>query len=122
MSSAPYPRSRQSYLIPGLLGLWAAAIVVAPDLTAKLSLALPALLVATALWTLESPGRWIACFFAAALLLPPLPIALGDTGPHLSLLFAALGLFAGLLWARHWHVPPTSLNAALAALWVWLLA
>ena len=122
MSSIFYPAVRQRFAIPIVLGAWAAAIVVAPDLTAKLALAVPAVLVPLALWTLESPGRWIVCFIAAALLLPPLPIALGDSGPHLCLLFAGLGLLAGLIGAGRWHVPATALNCALAALLVLLLA
>ena len=122
MSSVFYPAARRRFAIPILLGAWVAAIVAAPDLTAKLALAAPAVLVPLALWTLESPGRWIAGFVAAALLLPPLPIALGDSGPHLCLLFAGLGLLAGLIGAGSWHAPATALNYALAALLVLLLA
>ena len=40
---------------------------------------------------------WLTLFFASALLLPPLPIALGDSGPHLCLLFAAVGLLLGVM-------------------------
>jgi len=122
MSSPADAAVRQRYLQAGLLGIWAAAIVVAPGRTAKLALAAPAVLAPAALWTLESPGRWIACFLAAALLLPPLPIALGDSGPHVCLIFAALGLLAGILWAQRWRIPATSLNGALAALLVVLLS
>ncbi|PWU05018.1 MAG: hypothetical protein C5B51_15760 [Terriglobia bacterium] len=122
MSSAVYSRTRRPYLVPVFLGLWAAAIAVSPDLQTRLWLALPALLVAVSLWTLEGRDRWLGGFLAAALLLPPLPIAWGDTGPHISLLLAAIGLFGGILWARDWHVPATSLNLALAALLIVLLA
>jgi hypothetical protein len=112
----------QSFAAPLLLGAWAAAVVLAPDLRLKLLLAVPALLVPTALWTLERPGRWVIGFLAAALLLPPLPIALGNSGPHVSLLFAAAGLLAGVLWSSRWNVPRSSLNAALSTLFVLLLA
>jgi O-antigen ligase len=122
MSSFFYPAVRQRFAIPIVLGAWVAAIAVAPNLWAKLALAAPAVLVPLALWTLESPGRWMAGFIAAALLLPPLPIALGDSGPHLCLLFAGLGLLAGLIGAGRWRVPATGLNCALAALLVILLA
>ena len=82
MSSATYPLERRLWLMPLLLGTWAAAIAVAPGPQLKLILALPAVLLPVAFWTLKSPGRWIPCFLAAALLLPPLPIVLGDSGPH----------------------------------------
>jgi hypothetical protein len=122
MSSFFYPAVRRRFAIPLVLGAWAAAIVVAPDVWAKLALVAPAVLVPLALWTLEAAGRWMAGFIAAALLLPPLPIALGDSGPHVCLLFAGLGLLAGLIGAGRWHVPATALNYALAALLVLLLA
>ena len=54
-------------------------------------------------------------FFAAALLLPPLPIALGDSGPHACLLIAGVGLLLGDV-SRHWRIRPCSLNAAFTAL------
>jgi O-antigen ligase len=103
-------------------GGWAAAIATAPGPAAKALLAAPAVLLPLAWWTLHKPARWLACFFAAALLLPPLPIPLGDSGPHPCLLFAALGLFSGLLWLGEWRIAPTSLNCALATLFGLLLS
>src|SRR5947209_2053913 len=85
-----------------LFGVWAAAIAVAPSLTAKAVLAAPAVLIPVACWTVHKPARWLAAFFAAALLLPPLPIQIGDSGPHVCLIFAALGLFAGVVWLGEW--------------------
>ena len=122
MGSAAYPSVRPRLAAPLLLGVWAAVVVLVPDLRLKLILALPALLVPAALWTLERPGRWVICFFAAALLLPPLPIALGNSGPHVCLLFAAVGLLSGVLWSSRWRVRESQLNAALASLFVLLLA
>ncbi len=122
MSSALNPAVRARYLPAGLLGLWAAAIVLTPSLPGKLVLAAPAVLIPVALWTIGNPGRWIACFLGTALLLPPLPIALGDSGPHICLLFAALGLLCGILWNRRWRIPATSLNGALAALLVLMVS
>src|SRR5215469_15818548 len=114
--------SRPAYLLPLFLGSWAALIAIAPTLTQKLLLAAPAVLLALSLWTLQQPVRWIVCFLAAALLLPPLPVAWGDSGPHPSLFFAALGLLAGALWLERWRIPANFLNAALAAFWTLLLA
>jgi hypothetical protein len=88
----------------------------------KAALAAPAAIVPLLWWTLRSPVRWLALFFAAVLLLPPLPIPIGDSGPHPGLLFAALGLFAGVLWLAEWHIAPTALNAAFVALFGILLA
>ena len=88
----------------------------------KAALAAPAAIVPVLWWTLRSPVRWLALFFATVLLLPPLPIPIGDSGPHPGLLFAALGLFAGVLWLGEWHVAPTGLNAAFVTLFGILLA
>ena len=98
------------------LGAWAAAIAFRP------LLAVPAAAVLLLWWTLRSPSRWLALFLGAALLLPPLPIPIGDSGPHPSLVFAAFGLFAGMLWAADWRFRPTSLNLALITLFAVLLA
>jgi hypothetical protein len=110
------------FLVTLALGAWAAAIAVAPTLTAKAVLSAPAILLPLAWWTLHHPARWIAALFAAALLLPPLPVPIGDSGPHPCLLFAALGLFAGLLWLGEWRIAASSLNRALIALFGVLLA
>src|SRR4051794_23994274 len=108
--------------MPTLFGAWAAAIATAPSFTVKTVLAAPALIVPALWWTLGNPARWLALFFGAALLLPPLPFPIGDSGPHPSLLFAALGCFAGVLWLSEWRVVPASLNAAFATLYGVLLA
>jgi hypothetical protein len=121
MSSAIAAADRRRLLVPLLLGAWAAAIAVAPGTGMKLALVAPLVLVLLGVWTLENAPRWIACFFAAALLLPPLPIAWGDTGPHPSLVFAALGLAAGILWLSRWKIEGTRLNGALFLFLVVLL-
>ena len=101
---------------PLALGGWAAAIAVAPSLTVKLSLCVPAVVLALVWWSLEGPVRWLALFLGTALLLPPLPIAIGDSGPHPSLLFAAIGLVAGALWAADWREVRGGLPAAFTTL------
>jgi O-antigen ligase len=87
-----------------LFGGYAAAIAVAPDWRTKTLLSAPALLIPLAWWILNKPYRWLTLFFASALLLPPLPIAIGDSGPHVCLLFAAFGLIAGILCLPNWLV------------------
>jgi O-antigen ligase len=52
----------------------------------------------------------------AALLLPPLPVPVGNSGPHPCLLLAALGLLSGLVRLPEWRVPPCGLSRALLAL------
>jgi hypothetical protein len=105
-----------------IFGAWAAAIALAPTFPAKALLAAPAAAIPALWWSLTRPARWLAVFFAAALLLPPLPIPIGDSGPHPALAAAAVGIFAGLLWLRDWSFTPTFLNAALFTLFGILLA
>src|SRR5438552_3303264 len=121
MSSAAHSERRGRFLATLAFGGWAAAIAVAPGTGAKALLAFPAVMLPPAWWTLQQPARWLAGFFAAALLLPPLPIPIGDSGPHPCLLFAALGLFSGLLWLGEWSIAPTGLTRALATLFAAML-
>lgn len=107
---------------PLLFGAWAAAIAVAPDPAAKAVLAAPAALAPIGWWTVHKPGRWLLAFFAAALLLPPLPVPIGNSGPHPCLIFAALGLFAGMLWLGEWRVVASGVGGALLTLLGLLLA
>ena len=97
-------------------GFYAAAIAAAPTLTTKAILAAPAAALPIAWWTIQRPARWIALFFGAALLLPPLPIEIGNSGPHPCLVLAALGIFCGALWLSEWRIPWSNLNIALVAL------
>lgn len=91
-------------VIAALLGVYAAAVALAPSSVAAIALAAPLLAIPLFWWSLLAPDRWIGLFFFAALLLPPLPIALGDSGPHPALLCAAIGLLAGALWVRDWAI------------------
>jgi O-antigen ligase len=109
-------------MIPLLIGAYAAAIAMAPTTTAKVMLGAPALLAPAMFWTIFSERRWIAMFFVCALLLPPLPIAIGDTGPHPALAVAALGLFAGLLRLREWDLRRDGLPLAMLAMFAILLS
>ncbi len=104
------------------IGAYASLVASAPSLTARAALAAPLALAILACWTLAAPHRWIAAFMAAALLLPPLPIPLGDSGPHLSLLFAAFGILAGALYIRDWQITTGPFPLALLSLFSILLA
>ncbi len=116
MSSAARPHSRPHLLLAVTFAAWAAAIALAPTLTLKAALLAPAIALPLAGWTLAAPGRWIALFLTSALLLPPLPVAIGDSGPHLCLLFAALGVWAGALRIRELRVAPSAVGASLLLL------
>jgi hypothetical protein len=114
--------SRRVLWIAGIAGTYAAAIAVTPSIATKAVLVLPFALALVCWWTLAGRARWIALFFCAALLLPPLPIALGDSGPHVALLFAAVGLIAGLARAREWRLDLSSVSLAALLLFAALLA
>ncbi len=108
-----------------LFGGYAAAIALAPDWRTKAILLAPVVLLPVGWWVLgalRTPYRWLTLFFGTALLLPPLPIAIGDSGPHLCLLFAALGLVAGLVNLRDWRVDLHGPGAPMAVLVALMLA
>ena len=105
------------------LGVYAALIALARTPAAAIVLLTPALLLCVGWWICIGPAnRWLLTFLCAAILLPPLPIALGDSGPHPCLLIAALGLIAGLLRPRDWRVPADALSRAILILFFTLLA
>src|SRR5579863_1941633 len=110
------------FLISLAIGAYAALVASAPSLTSRAALAAPVALAVLAWWTLAAPHRWIAGFMAAALLLPPLPISLGDSGPHPSLVFAALGILAGAVYIRDWRITTALFPRALVCLFSILLA
>src|SRR5262245_37758805 len=84
--------------VSACLGAYAALLALARTPASAALMAAPAALAALSWWILMGPpNRWVGAFLCAAILLPPLPIALGDSGPHVCLAVAALGLIAGLL-------------------------
>jgi O-antigen ligase len=107
--------------LPILIGAYAAAMALAPTLEAKAVLCAPLVLAPFAFWAVLTERGWIALFFVAALLLPPLPFALGDTGPHPALAIAALGVCAGLVRLREWESRISGVGVAMMALFVVLL-
>jgi O-antigen ligase len=103
------------------LGAYAAAIAVAPKPAAAMVLAVPLAGLPFCYWAILKPHRWLPLFFAAALLLPPLPFGLGNSGPHPSLILVGFGLLAGLWNFTAWRLPPAPLNRALLAFFLVLL-
>jgi O-antigen ligase len=95
-------RVRAGGLVPVAVGGWAAAIATAPDIATKVALAAPAPIVAGAWWTLLEPSRWIHVLFFCLILLPPLPIDVGNSGAHVAPLIVAAGIVGGFLRSSEW--------------------
>lgn len=103
------------------IGAYAALVASVHSLTSASVLAAPLALAVAAWWTLAERTRWIGAFIGAALVLPPLPIPMGDSGPHPALLFVALGIFGGLLYLRDWKIDAHPLTRAFLGLLAALL-
>ena len=110
-------RDRLELLVGIALGLYATAVALTPGVVPKAVLAAPLLLIPLAWRLLATSTAWLALFFACALLAPPLPIRLGDSGPHVALLVAAAGLFIGLLRLPEWRFRADQLARALLGIW-----
>jgi O-antigen ligase len=106
---------------PALVGAYAAAIALAPKPSVAWALAAPLAAVPFAYWAILKRDRWLMLFFAATLLLPPLPFGLGNSGPHPALVFAVLGLLAGVLRLGDWRAPDAPLNRAFGMFFLILL-
>jgi O-antigen ligase len=122
MNALVVGHGRRELVVGALLGLYAAAIAWVPEWPAKAILALPLLALPLLWWMLRESGAWLTLFFFAALLLPPLPIALGDSGPHVAILFALAGLFVGMLRLPEWRIRIDGLAVSMLALCAVLLA
>ena len=98
------------------LGLYAAAVALTPGVALKALLCAPLVAIPLGWSILRSKTVWLAWFFLCALLAPPLPIAWGDSGPHVAALFAAAGLLVGLLRADKWRIRADACGLALLIL------
>jgi hypothetical protein len=114
--------SRRTLGIALLLGSYAALLALVSDLRVALALTAPLVAVPLLWWTIQTPSRWLALFFFSALLLPPLPIAIGDSGPHIALAFAAIGVLAGLVRMTDWRIPSSALPVSMLLFAAALLA
>lgn len=107
--------------IAAALGAYACLIAISPSPVAAIAWSAPGLAIAGTLWILQSSNRWLWCFFFAVLLFPPLPFAFGDSGPHLGVALAGLGLVCGALRIRSWRLKRDVLTFAIAAFFLLLL-
>jgi len=99
------------------VGVYAAAIALAPSLLEKALLCAPLIAIPIVWRLLRTPTAWLALFLGCALLTPPLPIPWGDSGPHVAIAIAGAGLFIGLLRLAEWRFQPDALALSLVALW-----
>ncbi len=113
MIPAAGTRDRRELWIGLALGLYATAIALTPGVVPKAALCAPLVLIPLAWRLLATSTAWLTLFFACALLAPPLPIRLGDSGPHVALLIASAGLFIGLLRLPEWRFRPDALAVSL---------
>src|SRR5260370_38717130 len=95
---------KRQLLVGAGLGLYATVVALVPGLAAKAVLAVPLVAIPLFWYLIGTSTAWLSLFFLCALLTPPLPIALGDNGPHGALVLAAAGIFIGLLRLWDWRV------------------
>jgi len=109
--------------MPAAAGIYAAAIALAPKPATACAMAAPLVAVPFTYWAILRRSRWLMLFFAAALLLPPLPFALGNSGPHPALVFIPLGLLAGIFGIadRQWRTAGALLDRAFVVFFLALL-
>jgi O-antigen ligase len=96
-------RIKSSALAPVAVGGWAAAIATAPNPVIKLLLAVPVPLAAAAWWLLLQPERWVHVLFFCLILLPPFPLAAGNSGGNVAPLIVLAGLAIGVLRCTEWR-------------------
>ena len=77
-----------------LLGVYGAGAALMPNPLYGLALVAPLAVIPFVWWILAGSQRWLWLLFAGASLLPPLPFALGDSGPHPAIVLAAVGALA----------------------------
>lgn len=90
-----------------LLVMWPLQTAAAFWLSAAISVS------ALSVWLMLGTWRWLNALFLAAFLLPPLPLAWGDSGVHPALIPAACGLLSGALRLGEWEFRPGLLGTAL---------
>ena len=110
------PNSRLSRFVAALaIGLCAGLLSLGS--TKVIWIALAAFCFAPFVWYgFCKPKLWPLLFCGAAILFPPLPFPIGDSGVHVSIVIASAGLMAGLARLPEWRIERNGLNLALAGL------
>lgn len=98
MAAISFPRAAGLNEPAGLaaIGTAAGAIACTGSPAAWAAVAAAAIAAPLCWYAFAARQAWIPLFLAAALLLPPLPFAWGDSGPHVAPLFAFIGALAAL--------------------------
>lgn len=108
---------RREFAIGALLGPLAAAAAITTTPVPGFAIVAAVLLCGFGTWwLLSSSTRWPLALLATACLLPPLPSPWGDSGVHVAVLVAALGLWAGALRPLDWQFRPGFLAISLLLL------
>jgi len=102
-------------------GVLAALAVLTPDWRIPAAVAVAVGLLMLCFWALIEPQRWWIGFVVTVLLLPPFPLAIGNAGPHIGLVFVALGVWCSVAHFRRWRIETDGVTLALASFWCWLL-
>jgi len=95
---------RNEAVLAALLGTLGTLAAFVPGVAPKLGAAALACLGAGLWWIIAEPNRWIPTFIVAAWVLPPFPLDLGSSGPHVAVLAAACGVLCGLLRLPAWKI------------------
>lgn len=108
--------------IPALgVGALAASGIVLLPLAGAFTLTATLCLLPVAWYVFSVPYRWLTILLAALLLLPPLPLPGGDTGPHPSVVLAAIGVLAGMANLERWRIRWTAVHTGFTAMIVAML-
>jgi O-antigen ligase len=102
--------------VGGSIAIFAAAAVLLLPVWAAIGVTALLCLTPLAWFAFAIPARWLVWFFAALILLPPLPVLGGDNGPHPAVLLAGIGLLATVARLDSWRLEWSALNLAFAAL------
>jgi hypothetical protein len=103
------------------IGIYGGSFALAGTPIARVLLLLPLILISGFWWMIAGAQRWIPILAVTATLLPPLPLPLGDSGPHPALLPAMAGMLIGLARLRQWRFRLDAVSASLLLLLAALL-
>lgn len=98
------------------IGAIAAWSILFLPVTGSVALTAALCLLPVAWYLFSVPHRWLMAFLAAALLLPPLALPGGDTGPHPSVALAAIGVLSGMANLDRWRIRWTPVHTAFTAI------